>query len=194
VSLCALPQAATQQGAFCAAPQAAVGLNIHMKNLLYIGCAVFLGACGTPVSDADSILTAQPYLGYSETQHRAALQEFTGVDPVRTEWCAAFVNAILELDGIPGSESVSEHPLMARSFLLWGEAVEGAHIQRGDVVVFPRGNSSWQGHVGFFVAPYPRTGEWIILGGNQDNTVSYQLFDPDRAIGIRRHTWPVSTP
>jgi len=154
--------------------------------LIVAGCSIS--------NTVDPVVTAQPYIGLQERQDRAELRKLTGVDPVRTEWCAAFVNAILELDGIPGSESVSEHPLMARSFLLWGEAVEGAHIQRGDVVVFPRGNSSWQGHVGFFVAPYPRTGEWIILGGNQDNTVSYQLFDPDRAIGIRRHTWPVSTP
>jgi len=163
-----------------------------MRTLLYLGVGVFLSACAHSGSDADAVLAAQPYVGLNETAHRDQLQEFTGVDPVRVEWCAAFVNAILELEGIPGSESVSEHPLMARSFLEWGVSVEPEGIARGDVVVFPRGGSSWKGHVGFFVAPYPRTGEWIILGGNQDNTVSYQLFDPDRAIGIRRHVLPVA--
>ena len=192
MSLCALPQAATQQGAFSAAPQAALGLNTHMRTMLYLGCAVLLGACVTPVSDADSVSAAQPYIGLSEYHNRSEIQDFTGVDPVHVEWCAAFVNAVLDLDGIPGSDSVSDHPLLARSFLFWGEAVEPEHIQRGDVVVFPRGSSDWKGHVGFFVAPYPRTGEWIILGGNQDNTVSYQLYDPSVALGIRRHRLPVS--
>lgn len=133
----------------------------------------------------DSVITAQPYIGLSERQHRTELREFTGVDPVQVEWCAAFVNAVLELDGIPGSASVSNVPLMARSFLTWGEPVEPEDIQRGDVVIFPRGDKGWQGHVGFYVET--QQGRWVILGGNQYNQVRYDLFKPSRALGIRRH-------
>ena len=61
------------------------------------------------------------------------------------------------------------------------------NIQRGDLVIFPRGNQGWQGHVGFYVGSDDQ-GRWVILGGNQDNTVSYRLYNPRRAIGIRR--WP----
>jgi len=104
---------------------------------------------------------------------------------VRTEWCAAFVNAILEMDGIPGSESVSQNPLLARSFLEWGSPINPQDIQKGDIVVFPRGNSSWQGHVGFYVGR-GENGMWVILGGNQDNQVRYDYYDPKRALGIRR--------
>ena len=146
------------------------------------------GACTTTTSD--SVITAQPYVGLQERQNRTELKELVGVDPVRTEWCAAFVNAVLEIDSIPGSSSVSDNPLMARSFITWGSRVERADVQRGDVVVFPRGNVSWQGHVGFYVETQSHNGRdyWVILGGNQANQVRYDLYSPDRAIAIRRWT------
>ena len=111
---------------------------------------------------------------------------------MRTEWCAAFVNAVLEIEGIP-SNSLHEYPLLARSFLDWGSTVEYSDIQRGDIVVFPRGNSSWQGHVGFYVTTVdtPKGQRWVILGGNQANSVRYDLYDPNRALGIRRGSEPV---
>ena len=122
-----------------------------------------------------------------ERQNRAELRELVGVDPVRTEWCAAFVNAILEIEGIPGSESVSENPLMARSFLKWGSPINPQDIKRGDIVVFPRGREGWKGHVGFYVGRHS-SGKWIILGGNQQNQVRYDLYNPRLALGIRRWT------
>ncbi len=147
---------------------------------------VLLGACGT--TSTDSVVTAQPYIGLSEREDRTEIRALVGVDPVRVEWCAAFVNAVLELDGIEGSSSVSRNPLMARSFIDWGSSVDRSGVRRGDVVVFPRGNVSWQGHVGFYVESQTHQGReyWVILGGNQDNTVSYQLYDPRRAIAVRR--------
>ena len=79
---------------------------------------------------------------------------------------------------------------MAKSFLSWGIPVEPENIKRGDVVIFPRGNQGWQGHVGFY---YGKTanGKWVILGGNQANQVRYDLYNPSRAIGIRRY--PINT-
>ena len=138
-------------------------------------------------SETNSVITAQPYIGLDERIHRAELKELLDVDPVRTEWCAAFVNAILELDGIPNNEA-HKYPLLARSFLEWGERVDPADIQRGDVVVFPRGNQGWQGHVGFYVDTQFIDGKeiWIILGGNQSNEVRYDFYSPNRALGIRR--------
>jgi len=107
---------------------------------------------------------------------------------VRTEWCAAFVNAVLEIDGIPSLNNLNHpYPLTARAFLTWGQPVLKENIQRGDLVIFPRGNQGWQGHVGFYVGS-TEDGRWVILGGNQDNTVSYRLYSPKRAIGIRRWT------
>ena len=150
--------------------------------------AILLAGCAPVI---DPVRTAQPYIGLSERQNRTELREFVGVDPVRTEWCAAFVNAVLEVEGIPGSGSVSDNPLMARSFLTWGTRVDPDDIQRGDVVIFPRGDVGWQGHVGFYVET--QDGRWVILGGNQYNQVRYDYFKPSRAIAVRRYVQPTPT-
>lgn len=158
-----------------------------MRVIIFLLAAAISG-CNT-VSTNDSVITAQPYVGLKERQNRSELKELVGVDPVRTEWCAAFVNSVLEIDNIPGSSSVSDNPLMARSFLDWGERVERVDIQRGDVVVFPRGKQGWQGHVGFYVETrlVDNTEYWVILGGNQNNEVRYDYYKPNKAIGIRRY-------
>ena len=92
-------------------------------RVLLISCLLLVGACGT--TSTNSVVTAQPYIGLEERSHRSELRELTGVDPVRTEWCAAFANAVLELDGIPSLNNQTRYPpLMARSFLYWGETVD----------------------------------------------------------------------
>ena len=156
---------------------------------LILFCSIALASCSSTTA-SDSVITAQPYVGLQERQDRKELRELTGVDPVRTEWCAAFVNAVLEIDGIPNLNDQTKYPpLMARSFLYWGERVERDDIKRGDVVVFPRGNQGWQGHVGFYVETRVYYGKeyWLILGGNQENSVRYDLYSPERAIDVRRY-------
>jgi uncharacterized protein (TIGR02594 family) len=143
-----------------------------------------------PVAVTEPVAVAQQYVGYTEAGNRAELRAFLGVDPRQTEWCAAFVNAVLNHTGQAGSESISEYPLLARSFLLWGEPVDHRKEtpEPGDVVVFPRGRQSWQGHVGFYVDTVSVDGKvyWQILGGNQKNSVSVELYPASRAIGVRR--------
>lgn len=125
------------------------------------------------------------FLDYTEKEDRRELKELTGVDPVRIEWCAAFVNAILEKSDIPSNKD-HKYPLVARSFLDWGEAVVVPEM--GDIVVFPRGDQGWQGHVGFYVKQQEIDGVlyYYILGGNQKNSVRVDLYRADRALGIRR--------
>jgi len=164
-----------------------------MKLLYILATVVFATSACTPLADkSNSVITAQTYIGLQERTHRAELRELLEVDPVRTEWCAAFVNAILEIEGIP-SNNLHEYPLLARSFLDWGDKVETADIQRGDVVIFPRGTEGWKGHVGFYVDTQVVDGKeyWIVLGGNQSNEVRYDFYLPNRAIGIRRY--PINT-
>ena len=146
--------------------------------LLLLGCSL------AESQEADTLGTATEYLGLHERQDRQELTELVGVDPVRTEWCAAFVNAILELEGIPNNEG-HKYPLTARAFLDWGDSINPQDIQKGDLVIFPRGNQGWQGHVGFYVGRHA-SGKWVILGGNQANSVRYDLYDPKKALGIRR--------
>jgi len=159
------------------------------KNATIVFCLGLLIAC-EPIeySSKDITKPAEQYLGLDENRNRKQLKELVGIDPARIEWCAAFVNAILDMQDIPGSESVSDYPLMARSFLTWGEKVHQDDIQKGDIVIFPRGDKNWEGHVGFFIRKtFDNNKEkWIILGGNQDNTVSYAEYIPKKAIAIRR--------
>ena len=77
-------------------------------------------------------------------------------------------------------------PLMARSFLSWGLPVDIP--EAGDLVIFPRGNSDWKGHVGFYLSSVKRDGKeyYRILGGNQNNAVSIDLYPAKKALGIRR--------
>ena len=155
---------------------------------------LFLSACeptvivdGNPIPNApEHIQTALNKYGFNEYQHRTVLREYVGVDPKRTEWCAAFVNAVINESGIPGSESVSNVPLMARSFLTWGETIQDPNA--GDLVVFPRGKAGWQGHVGFYVGSIYRNNVeyYRILGGNQNNSVNIEIYPASKALSIRR--------
>ena len=134
-------------------------------------------------------LKAASYIGYNERTHRAELRELTGVDPVRTEWCAAFVNSVLEETGIPSNKD-HKYPLTARAFLDWGTTVSKENIEPGDIVIFPRGSQGWQGHVGFYLRTVVSGGNtyYQILGGNQNNKVSIELYPARKALGIRRHS------
>lgn len=154
----------------------------------YLLSILILASCGVQSHEPSLAITASEYVGLHEKDNREELKEFLNVDPVRTEWCAAFVNSVLEVNGKPNLHTIGyKYPLTARGFLQWGEPVDfHDEIQIGDIVVFPRGDVSWQGHVGFFVG---KVGEdWIILGGNQDNKVGYNLYKPYNAIGVRRLT------
>ena len=139
------------------------------------------------VSTDNPVYQAAQYLNYTERTHRVELRELTGVDPVRTEWCAAFVNSVLEESNIK-SNNDHRYPLTARAFLDWGHSVNKNDIKPGDVVVFPRGNQNWQGHVGFYLKTIEVSGQsyYLILGGNQNNKVSIMTYRASKALGIRR--------
>jgi uncharacterized protein (TIGR02594 family) len=138
------------------------------------------------VEEPEYLIIADLYVGFHESRNREALKKFLDVDPVNYEWCAAFVNAALHKKSIPGSESVSENPLLAKSFLNWGKEVFDPQL--GDIVVFPRGSAGWQGHVGFYILTTTIEGVeyYAILGGNQNDEVSYELYPSSTVIGIRR--------
>lgn len=93
-------------------------------------------------------------------------------------WCAAFVGAMLERAGLKGTGA-----LTARSYLTWGKPLKTP--KPGAIMVFKRGNSSWQGHVAFYVTQDAT--HYHVLGGNQGNAVSIAKYKKEDLIGIR---WP----
>lgn len=100
-------------------------------------------------------------------------------------WCAAFVGAMIKRAG--GKPSGS---LAARSYLKWGSPVDRQKAQEGDVVVFKRGNSDWQGHVAFFVKDNGST--ITVLGGNQADAVNRRAYPAASLLGIRREVAAVA--
>lgn len=135
---------------------------------------------------ANPLDIASSMLGKTEGRDRAAIMDYltTGgvnLDPATLAWCAAFVNSTLEQAGIKGTGSN-----MARSFLKWGEQVEGTP-QPGDIGVWPRGDPSGPyGHVGFVESVDPNTGTVTLLAGNQGNAVSAKAYPMASALGFRR--------
>ncbi len=97
-----------------------------------------------------------------------------------TAWCAAFVGAMLKRGGVEGTGALN-----ARSYLDWGVPVRLGEARPGDVIVLWRGSqSSWQGHVGFYVRQ--EGDNIVILGGNQGNAVTEARYPVDRLLGVRR--------
>ena len=162
-------------------------MKMKESLLLFLATTSLLSCEVNPqvaIPEDSPVYTAKGLLGLHEREDREELKAFLGIDPYRVEWCAAFVNQVLAANGIPGSESVSDYPLTARSFLSWGERVDEPMM--GDVIVFPRGNSSWQGHVGFYITTSLDGKYYFILGGNQSDSVSIEAFRASSALGIRR--------
>lgn len=129
------------------------------------------------------LLTAIKYLGMTETNDRSKLQKLMGVDPVKTEWCAAFANSIIHLNGYKGSEAVSPNPLLAKSFSKFGVPV--LTPEPGDIIVFNRiDGADWQGHVGFYVRTEGET--YQIISGNSSDMVKFRFYPIEYVVAIRR--------
>lgn len=114
-------------------------------------------------------------------------------------WCAAFLNYVAWLLRLTRSKS-----LRARSWLQVGEPVPIKDARVGfDVVILSRGKGDQPGpevinapgHVGFFSGIEWLTEKesaehlaenFLMLGGNQSNTVSVATYPLSRILGVRR--------
>jgi uncharacterized protein (TIGR02594 family) len=117
---------------------------------------------------------ASQFIGLHERKNRREIVELISVDPARTPWCAAFLNAILEKIGYEGTGS--NH---ARSFLKYGQSVKEPQV--GDIVVLGK-------HVGIYEGTtYIRGKKYVaVLGGNQRNGVRVSYFPASRVLAYRR--------
>lgn len=94
-------------------------------------------------------------------------------------WCSSFVNWVCKQCHLERSHSAA-----ARSWLGYGKALPG--FKKYAIVVFKRGNSSWQGHVAF-VMKDNGDGTIQVLGGNQSDQVCYANYSKASVLGYR---WP----
>jgi uncharacterized protein (TIGR02594 family) len=94
-----------------------------------------------------------------------------------TAWCSLFANVVVREAGYAGTGS-----LAARSWLNWGKPLKNP--VPGCIVVFKRGNSSWEGHVAFYVS---ETKTHIkVVGGNQSDQVSEASYPKSQLLGYRQ--------
>lgn len=111
------------------------------------------------------------------------LEYFTATScPAREDevpWCSAFVNWVLRTAQMRGTGSAR-----ARSWLEWGVHLSAPRL--GCVVVFSRGSSPTQGHVGFYLGEGP-AGQIRVLGGNQRDEVCIATYPASKVLGYR---WP----
>lgn len=137
----------------------------------------------TPVLVAKSYLGTKGFEGPADNPKIMEMYNSVGHDWVEHDevaWCAAFVGHCLEKSGLRSSRKLN-----ARSYLTWGEKVTGIEQAReGDIIVFTRGSSSWQGHVAFFLKAAGNLVE--VLGGNQSNAVTVARYSKTKILGIRR--------
>jgi uncharacterized protein (TIGR02594 family) len=92
-------------------------------------------------------------------------------------WTSAFIEWSLNQAGISGAKSGA-----ARSWANWGRGI--VEPQLGCIVVFWRvSQASGLGHVGFYVGE--DADNVIVLGGNQNNSVSLAKFSKSRVLAYR---------
>jgi uncharacterized protein (TIGR02594 family) len=124
---------------------------------------------------------AARYVGFTERKNTQSLATLTGVNPRRTPWCAAFVNAILNKKGYRTTGSN-----LANSFSSYGIKVTVA--SKGDIVLVRSRNSSSGKHVGIFYEYKVINGvkHVGVLGGNQSNMVKVTYYPARIIISVRR--------
>lgn len=105
---------------------------------------------------------------------------YTGDD---VPWCGLFVGHCIATT-LP-AEPLPSGLLGARSWLKLGQATTP---RLGAVMVFWRGSkTSWEGHVGFYAGQHGSN--YLILGGNQGDSVCYTWLHRDRLLEAR---WPAT--
>lgn len=106
-----------------------------------------------------------------------------------TAWCGLFVAYVALQSG--WDQGMPVNPLAARNWLQWGTPVKTPML--GDLLIFWREQrAGFKGHVGFY-AGETKT-HYLVLGGNQRNSVSFAWIEKKRLLGARRCKWKISQP
>jgi uncharacterized protein (TIGR02594 family) len=137
------------------------------------------------MSDPAWLAEARKYIGLTEfpgASHNQTIMRW--LDQLsawwrddETPWCGVFVAHCMQATG----QVVPKYWMRAKAWAEWGEELPSPVL--GCVVVFERKGG---GHVGFVVGR-ARSGNLMVLGGNQGNKVSIAEFARDRVVG---YYWP----
>jgi uncharacterized protein (TIGR02594 family) len=127
----------------------------------------------TPAASADLYATAKQYIGLHERTNRKSLRKMLGVDPVRVQWCGAFLAMAARKAGYKPPSGAN----VAASWSRFGRSVSMRQAKRGDVVVM-------RGHVTVFTRIVK--GKVCGVGGNQSNAIKESCYKTSRVVAVRR--------
>ncbi len=105
-------------------------------------------------------------------------------DDSNIPWCAIFVNAALEANGVRGTRSA-----LARSFTNNSHFVRLLRPVEGCIAVFSSSRGPTTGHVGIYQGQTKN--KIVIISGNSDNGVTLAGYPTARLIG---YYWPRGVP
>lgn len=99
-------------------------------------------------------------------------------------WCAVFINHLIRITGkIMVDPDKDRYNLMRAKWLAsWGNKVVRGDEMLGDIAIFERPGG---GHVGIMIAESDNA--FLILGGNQNNQVSFTWILKSRLLACRRY-------
>lgn len=89
-----------------------------------------------------------------------------------TPWCAAFVGGCLVRGNKKSTGTLLARDYTSDKYSDWFEKLDEPELY--SIGVMKRGNSNWEGHVGFVSAFDKKT--VTLLGGNQSDAVNYRVF------------------
>lgn len=149
---------------------------------------------GPAAEDLPWLVEGRKVMGLHEQRDNARLRSWlksdgkTLGDPGALPWCGDYVETCirLALPGEPLPGAVGANPYFARNWAQFGIVTAPTY---GAVLVFERGPSS--GHVGFCVGEATTGSAFMVLGGNQGDTVSVVPIAKSRLIACR---WPATAP
>lgn len=140
---------------------------------------------------ARSLIGLKEVRGPQDNPKIMAMYEILGHDWVEHDevpWCAAFVGFCLEKAGIRSTRKLNARSYEKFGTLIYKKGVKGklTDARPGDIVVFKRGRSAWQGHVAFFEKLLRRSIK--VTGGNQLNAVNTKPYALSKLVCIVRPT------
>lgn len=131
-----------------------------------------VNASSTTGSMSNILDQAEQFKGKNETKDAQELTNylnqhsgttFKSVAGTANAWCARFVNATLDAQGIKGTGTAS-----ATDFKNYGEGVDSQNARQGDIAVLNSGGTTGSGsHVAFIKNIDHEKGTVTVVGGNQ---------------------------
>lgn len=115
-----------------------------------------------------------------EAYHKMATEKNDKGSDDSIPWCSSFMCWAFESAGF-----LSTNSRAARSWLKYGKPTKAPKL--GDLVIFWRGaKTAATGHVALF-SGYDKNGNIMCFGGNQNDSVCYQVYPKERLLGFRTY-------